>query len=60
MPLLLVCRRTPNAAAAAAQVYGLPSIMLFKDGKLVDGSKREGAISKDKIISYLDTHGISK
>jgi len=35
------------------QVYGLPTLLLFKDGKVIEGSKREGAIPKPKIVDYL-------
>ena len=40
-------------------VYGLPTIALFKDGKMVDGSKREGAINLPKLKDHLQTLGIS-
>ena len=43
---------------AATQVYGLPTILLFKDGKLVEGSKNEGAISLDKLKGYLTSYGV--
>ncbi|GLJ32972.1 hypothetical protein SUGI_0663950 [Cryptomeria japonica] len=36
------------------KVYGLPTLILFKDGKEVLGSRREGAITKDKLKAYLD------
>lgn len=49
----------PNPALVEKYgVYGLPTIVLFKDGKVVEGSKREGAISKDKLVAYLKTHGV--
>ncbi|KAI8476415.1 MAG: thioredoxin x [Monoraphidium minutum] len=41
---------------ATHKVYGLPALMLFKDGKLVAGSHREGAISKPQLKKYLDQH----
>ncbi|KAH9323886.1 hypothetical protein KI387_018525, partial [Taxus chinensis] len=31
------------------KVYGLPTLILFKNGKEVSGSRREGAITKDKL-----------
>lgn len=40
-------------------VYGLPTIALFKDGKMVEGSKREGAINLPKLKDHLDGFGIS-
>lgn len=39
-------------------VYGLPTLLLFKDGEFVDGSKKEGALSKDKLKDYLAEFGV--
>uniref|UniRef100_A0A0C9S639 TSA: Wollemia nobilis Ref_Wollemi_Transcript_15625_859 transcribed RNA sequence n=1 Tax=Wollemia nobilis TaxID=56998 RepID=A0A0C9S639_9CONI len=39
---------------AKYKVYGLPTLIVFKDGKEVSGSRREGAITKDKLKAYLD------
>ncbi|EOX99087.1 hypothetical protein QUC31_014812 [Theobroma cacao] len=36
------------------KVYGLPSLILFKDGQEVPESRREGAITKPKLKEYLD------
>lgn len=36
------------------QVYGLPTLVVFKDGKVLDGSQREGAISEPELRKYLD------
>ncbi|MCD7459999.1 hypothetical protein HAX54_042648 [Datura stramonium] len=36
------------------KVYGLPTLILFKDGKEVPDSKREGAITKVKLKAYID------
>lgn len=41
------------------KVYGLPTLMLFRDGKKVDASHREGAITKPKLLQYLEQHGIA-
>lgn len=49
-----------GAGLHAAQVYGLPTLMVFKDGQEVPGSKREGAFTKPLLIKYLDKVGISK
>jgi len=38
-------------------VYGLPTLIMFKDGAEVAGSKNEGAISYDKLKVWLETHG---
>ena len=41
-------------------VYGLPTLIMFKDGAEVAGSKNEGAISYDKLKMWLETHaGVS-
>ncbi|CAL1374895.1 unnamed protein product [Linum trigynum] len=37
------------------KVYGLPALMLFKDGQEVSGSRREGAITKAKLKVYVDS-----
>ncbi|CAI0444114.1 unnamed protein product [Linum tenue] len=37
------------------KVYGLPALMLFKDGQEVAGSRREGAITKAKLKEYVDS-----
>lgn len=39
---------------AEYKVYGLPHFILFKDGKEVPGSRREGAITKAKLKAYID------
>ncbi|CAI9755265.1 unnamed protein product [Fraxinus pennsylvanica] len=36
------------------KVYGLPTLILFKDGKEVPDSRREGAITKIKLKEYVD------
>ncbi|KAJ4838856.1 hypothetical protein Tsubulata_010890 [Turnera subulata] len=36
------------------KVYGLPALILFKDGREVAGSRREGAITKAKLKEYVD------
>lgn len=42
-----------------AQIYGLPTLMLFRDGEPVEGSKREGAIGKKGIISWMESNGVT-
>jgi thioredoxin-like negative regulator of GroEL len=39
------------------QVYGLPALILFKNGVAV--AKREGAISKKMILDWLKEHGVA-
>lgn len=53
-------RSTHSFGWHCAQVYGLPTLVLFRDGKEVEGSKREGAIAKAGIISWMEGHGVSK
>ncbi|KAF7814538.1 thioredoxin X, chloroplastic [Senna tora] len=36
------------------KVYGLPTLILFQNGQEVPKSRREGAITKVKLIEYLD------
>ncbi|KAL8520657.1 hypothetical protein ACS0TY_011263 [Phlomoides rotata] len=38
------------------KVYGLPTLIIFQNGKEVSGSRREGAITKDKLKDYLNKH----
>ncbi|PNH04901.1 Thioredoxin X, chloroplastic [Tetrabaena socialis] len=45
---------------AEFKVYGLPALIVFKDGQAVAGSKREGAVTRAMLEQYLAKHGISK
>ncbi|XP_058772083.1 thioredoxin X, chloroplastic-like [Vicia villosa] len=36
------------------KVYGLPSVILFKNGQEVPGSRKEGAITKAKLKDHVD------
>lgn len=47
----------PNVAEQCG-VYGLPTLAIFHDGQMIQGAKREGAISKEKIKQWLSEHGI--
>ena len=40
-------------------MYGLPTVMLFRDGQKVDASHNEGAITLPKLKQYLEKHGIA-
>lgn len=42
------------------EVYGLPTLLLFKDGEEVPGSHWEGAINKAKLLAWLEKHGVAK
>lgn len=44
-------------AHLSTQVYGLPTLLLFKNGAPVEGSKREGAVSKPALLKYLEAQG---
>ena len=37
-------------------VYGLPCLMVFRDGDVVEGSHREGAITKKALGEYIEKH----
>ena len=51
----------PNPELVAAyKVYGLPCLVLFKDGAVVEGSLHEGAVTKVWLTKYLEKYGISK
>lgn len=44
----------PNPQLVAKyKVYGLPTLILFQNGEVVPGSRREGAISLKKMESML-------
>ncbi|KAG1679949.1 hypothetical protein FOA52_007013 [Chlamydomonas sp. UWO 241] len=44
---------------AKYKVYGLPALLVIKDGELVAGSKREGAITKALLSQYLAKNGVT-
>lgn len=39
-------------------IYGLPTVMLFRNGEPVEGSKREGAINLPKLKDHLTKFGV--
>eukprot|EP00892_Ulva_mutabilis_P008394 jgi/Ulvmu1/5927/UM026_0049.1 len=41
------------------EVYGLPTLILFKDGADVQGSKREGAIAKKGVLAWMESNGVT-
>jgi len=48
---------TPNPELIATyKVYGLPTLIVFKDGRPVPGTQREGAITKALLQKYIETH----
>lgn len=40
------------------KVYGLPTFVLFKDGRVIDGSQKEGAIAEKQLRAYLEQHKV--
>lgn len=42
------------------QVYGLPTLMIFKDGQEVPGTKTEGAVTKAMLVKYLKKHAVTE
>ncbi len=43
----------PPTPLPLLQVYGLPALAMFKDGELIAGSKREGAITRAQLADYI-------
>jgi thioredoxin 1 len=37
-------------------VYGLPAFLVVRDGEPLQGSKREGAVTKKVLAEYLQEH----
>lgn len=37
----------------------MPTLMLFKDGEVIEGSLQEGAIDRKKLLAYLERHGLA-
>eukprot|EP00798_Chlamydomonas_sp_ICE-L_P015184 gene15184-21258_t len=42
------------------KVYGLPALIMVKDGAFVPGSKREGAFTKAVFTKWLTDNGVTK
>lgn len=40
------------------KVYGLPCLIVFKDGQEVPGSKTEGAIGKAQLTEYIKKYAM--
>lgn len=53
-------KRMPTALCCFMQVYGLPTLVMFRDGKVLDGSQREGAISEPELRKYLGKWEVAK
>jgi hypothetical protein len=41
-------------------VYGLPALLVYKDGQLVEASRHEGAITKAQLQRYIETHAVAR
>ena len=41
----------------ALQVYGLPAFLIFKNGEMVPGCKKEGAVNQKMLADYIKLHG---
>jgi thioredoxin 1 len=41
------------------KVYGLPTLIVFKDGQEVPGSKKEGAVTKAILEKYIKKHAVA-
>jgi len=39
------------------QVYGLPAFLMFKNGELVPGCKKEGAVNQKMLAEYIKQYG---
>ena len=42
------------------KVYGLPTLLLFSGGQEVEGSHKEGAVTKAVLQKWLGENGIQK
>ena len=40
------------------RVYGLPALLLFKDGALVPGAQREGAVGLAPLLEWVASFGV--
>ena len=49
-----------NVGQSSMQVYGLPTLVVFRDGQVLDGSQREGAISEPELRKYLSKWEVVK
>jgi hypothetical protein len=49
-----------DSPALLMQVYGLPTLIVFKDGQEVEGSKTEGAVTKVKLADYIKKYATAK
>ena len=50
------CTDTNKGLMEQFKVYGLPCLIVFKNGEQLDGSHREGAITRKDLMKYLEKH----
>lgn len=50
------CTTENKALMETYKVYGLPCLIVFKDGAVVEGSHREGAITRKDLGTYIEQH----
>jgi thioredoxin 1 len=56
----MYCLLTLWCRCVLLQVYGLPCLIVFKDGQEVPGSKNEGAVTKAILQKYIEKHVAAK
>lgn len=49
----ILCMHCANNAARLSQVYGLPTIILVKDGEKIAGTHHEGAITQVRALQHI-------
>lgn len=49
------CDPNPNLVEKY-KVYGLPTVMIFKDGEKLEASHNEGAVTKDKLRAIIEAN----
>lgn len=45
--------KVTRCALHAIQVYGLPAFLVFKNGEMVPGCKKEGAVNQKMLADYI-------
>jgi thioredoxin-like negative regulator of GroEL len=50
------CTDSNKSMMERFKVYGLPCLLVFNGGAEVEGSHREGAISRKDLVKYIEKH----
>jgi thioredoxin 1 len=50
------CTDGNKALMESYKVYGLPCLIIFKDGEKVHESHHEGAINRKNLAKWIETH----